>query len=202
MKSKNLSRHGSPTNGKSRSPSVFTSSTLIVRMDAAMAFVGLRFISSILMVSNGMMNGFGWCFCSAVKVGCNGALQVTHFGALVSVGAPRPSSPGCARARGLPGERKVSRRFDQGGSNSGPRRQRPERSTGTNANVLPDGAPPEPNVPRFETPLMRSRQMLLGLYWISTDMILTPTVAGGNDLFAVGVSAIFGSLLGVAERRM
>ena len=55
MKSKNLSRHGSPTNGKSRSPSVFTSSTLIVRMDAAMALRRASLISSMLMVSNGMI---------------------------------------------------------------------------------------------------------------------------------------------------
>ena len=57
--------------------------------------------------------------------------------------------------------------------------------------VLPDGAlRPEPNSPRFKTQLMGSRQMLLGLHGISTDMILTLTVGGGNDLFALRVSAI------------
>ena len=56
--------------------------------------------------------------------------------------------------------------------------------------VFPMALRPEPNSPRFKSQLIGSRQMLLGLHGISTDMILTLTVGGENDLFALRVSAI------------
>src|SRR6476659_9058885 len=58
MKPKNFSRQGFSTSGKSRSPSAFSSSSLIVRMDSAIALRRAFVISSMFTVSNGIMLGF------------------------------------------------------------------------------------------------------------------------------------------------
>ena len=58
MKPKNFSRQGFSTSGKSCSPSAFSSSTLIVRMDSAIALRRAFVISSMFTVSNGIMLGF------------------------------------------------------------------------------------------------------------------------------------------------
>src|SRR5947208_14664278 len=80
MKPKNFSLHGLSISGKSSSPSVFSSSTLMVRMNSAIALRRAFVISSMFMVSNGMMLGWFDVFAEQQVGVRRHAFQVAHFG--------------------------------------------------------------------------------------------------------------------------